>query len=66
MSKKEKKAFKIQSNAEEYTNFVLEGLINIKGTSKSDVISYILKSWIDDNAKLLSEMELSVKDWKNL
>ena len=57
-------AFKIQSTVEEYTSFVLEGLINIKGTSTSDVVSYILKSWIDENDKLLEGMGLSVKDWR--
>ena len=59
-----KKAYKVQSTVEEYTFFVLEGLVNIKGTSTSDVVSYIIKSWIDKNDKLLEGMGLSVKDWK--
>lgn len=57
-------SYKVQSNVESYSNFVLEGLIGIKGTSKSDSVSYIIKSWIDANAQLLSEWQLSVKDWK--
>ena len=62
--KKGKKTFKIQSNVEEYTYFVLEGLINIKGTSISDVVSYVIKSWIDQNSNLLETMSLSVKNWR--
>ena len=64
--KKEKKTFKIQSSVEEYTFFVLEGLINIKGTSISDVVSYVIKSWIDQNSNLLEKMGLSVKDWTEI
>ena len=59
-----KKTYKVQSTVEEYTFFVLEGLVNIKGTSTSDVVSYIIKSWIDKNDNLLEGMGLSVKDWK--
>ncbi len=57
-------AQKIQSSVEEYTYFVLEGLIGNKGTSKSDVVSYIIKSWIDTNIQLLKEYDLSFKDFK--
>ena len=57
-------AHKIQSTVEDYTYFVLERLINIKGTSISDVVSYIIKSWIDHNDNLLEGYGLSVKDWK--
>ena len=60
-----KKTYKVQSSVEEYTFFVLEGLVNIKGTSVSDVVSYIIRSWIDSNDKLLQGMGLSVTDWKN-
>ncbi len=64
MAKKETKAHKVQSSVEEYTNFVLTGLIGIKGTSKSHVISFIIKSWITANSELLENYGLSVKDWK--
>lgn len=61
-----KKPYKVQSTVEEYTYFVINGLVNIKGTSASDVVSYIIRSWIDNNDKLLEGMGLSVKDWKRL
>ena len=60
----EKKPNKIQANIEDYTNFVIEGLIGIKGTSKSDVVSYIIKEWISINSNLLTEMDLSVRSWR--
>ncbi len=59
-----KKPFKVQTNIEDYTNFVIEGLVGIKGTSKSDVVSYIIKEWISNNYSLLDEMDISVKNWK--
>ncbi len=64
MKYKNKSTYKIQSSVEEYTNFVLEGLIGNKGTSKSDAVSYIIKSWIDNNTHLLKEWGLSYKDFK--
>jgi hypothetical protein len=60
----EKKPNKIQANIEDYTNFVIEGLIGIKGTSKSDVVSCIIKEWITTNFNLLTEMDLSVRNWR--
>lgn len=55
---------KVQCTVDKYTDFVISGLIGIKGTSKADVTSYILKAWIDQNAGLLKDFELSVPDWK--
>jgi hypothetical protein len=63
--KGKKETFKIQSNVEEYTYYVLDGLIRIKGTSISDVVSYVIKSWIDQNKDLLESMGLSVDSWRN-
>lgn len=56
---------KIQSVVDDYTNFVIDGLIGIKGRSRSDVLSHVVKSWIERNAELLREYDLSVQDWKN-
>ena len=61
---KARPVYKIQSNVEEYSNFIIEGLIGTKGTSKSDVVSYIMKSWIDNNIPLLKEYDLSFRDFK--
>jgi|GEM_PF-3184153 len=49
------KSYKLQSVAEPYTMFVLEKLVNIKGTSVSDVISFVLKQWIGEHSKELAE-----------
>ena len=64
MKTNKKRQFKAQANIEAYTHFVLKGLIGIKGTSISDVVSFILKSWIGENYDLLEKMKLSVKDWR--
>jgi len=64
MKKEKKTIFKVQSNVEGYTHYVLNNLIDIKGRSISDVISYIIKSWIDQNSNTLKESDISVKNWR--
>ena len=64
MNAPKKNTYKVQSSVEDYTYYVLEGLIHIKGTSISDVVSFVLKSWISDNDALLEGMGLSVRDWR--
>ena len=66
MQKKSKKSssFKVQSSVEEYTLYVLEGLIGIQGTNTSDVISSILRSWMRDNSDKLDSWGLGIKEWK--
>ena len=59
-----KKQYKAQASVEAYTHYVLKGLVGIKGTSISDVVSHILRTWIDQNRDLLKEYDLSVQDWR--
>ena len=49
---------------EEYTEYVIQQLIGIKGKSKSDVASFILKDWIGDHQDELDKMEISVQKAK--
>ena len=56
---------KVQCTIDQYTDFVIDGLITVKGTSRSDVASYILKSWIDMNISLLTEYQLSYSHWSD-
>lgn len=58
-------SFKIQGSADEYTMFVINGLIGINGKTKADVVTTLLRLWMHDNADYLKECGLSVKDWKN-
>jgi len=64
MANKKRNYYKAQSNVEDYTYFVLKGLIGIKGSSISHIISHIIKSWIHDNHDLLEKWNLSVVDWR--
>ena len=61
MRKKASKSFKVQANVEEYTHFVVENLIGIKGTNSSDVVSFILKEWISEHRDELKDYGLSVR-----
>lgn len=62
--KGKEKSHKIQSSVEGYTHYVLNGLIDIYGTSISDVVSFIVKSWIKDNSDNLDKWGLGVKEYK--
>jgi len=64
MKNNEKKSYKIQSSVEGYTNFTLDGLVGIHGTSISDVVSFIIKSWIRENSDTLDNWGLGVKEYK--
>jgi len=59
--KKPAKTHKIQANVEDYSHFVVENLIGIKGTNSSDVLSFILKEWISEHREELKEYGLVVK-----
>lgn len=63
-SRLRKQSFKVNSTVESYTNFVLETLVGIKGTSVSNVINFILKDWIDDHEELLRKSDISVAEWR--
>lgn len=58
------KSHKIQSNVEGYTYYVLNGLIDIYGKSNSDVVSFIVKSWIKDNSDDLDKWGLGVREYR--
>ena len=60
-----KKQYKAQATVEAYTYFVIKGLVGIKGTSISDVVSHFIRTWIEQNHELLKEYELTVQDWRN-
>jgi len=62
----EKKAHKVQTTITSYQQFVLEGLIDVQGRSMSDVLHYIITSYIGDNVNLLDSCQLTVKDWKKI
>lgn len=55
---------KIQAYVEGYSCYVLDELIEIKGKSRSDVASFIIKDWIGDHKDELSEYGITVKEWK--
>ena len=57
---------KIQTYVEGYTSYVLDMLIEIKGKSKSDVASFIIKDWIGDHKDELAEYGITVIDWKKI
>jgi hypothetical protein len=61
MPRKTARTFKVQANVEEYTHFVVENLIGIKGTNSSDVVSYVLKEWISEHRDELKDYGLSVR-----
>jgi len=58
-------SYKVQSSVDAYTNFVLNGLVGSKGTSVSNVVSYIIKSWIENNDEQITSNKLTIADWKN-
>jgi len=64
MKKNRKKSHKIQSSVEGYTYHVLDGLIGIYGTSISDVVSFIIKSWIKDNSEPLDNWGLGIGEYR--
>lgn len=55
---------KIQANVEGYTFFVLDGLIDIYGRSNSDVVGFIVKSWIKENSKDIEGWGLGIKEYR--
>ena len=61
----EKRQSKIQTTVTDYHRFVLEGLVGIQGRSKSDVLHYILTSYIEKNFDLLKSADLTVRHWRN-
>ena len=64
MKTDENKSNKVQTSVSDYHLFVIEGLVGIEGVSKSDVLSHIIRSWIDNNINLLNSAGLTIKDWK--
>jgi hypothetical protein len=62
--KSTKPTYKIQANVENYTNYVVEKLIGIEGTSKSDVVSFIMKDWIKHNQDFLEKSKCGVMHWR--
>ena len=61
MPRKTQKAYKVQANVEEFTNFVVQNLIGIKGTNASDVVSFIIREWISEHREELKDYGISVK-----
>jgi hypothetical protein len=55
---------KLQVYTENYTKYVIQKLVNIKGKSESDVVNYIIKDWIGDHLSELNEYGISVEDAK--
>lgn len=47
---------------DEYSVYVVEKLLNIKGKSKSEVINYIIHDWISENFKELENYGINVKN----
>ena len=54
---------KIQSQVTAYHEFVISQLVDIDGTSTSDVIARIIGNWIDQNQDYLSRINLSKESW---
>ena len=46
---------------DEYINHVIYKLIGIYGSSHSEVINYIIKSWISDHWEELVNYDISIK-----
>lgn len=49
---------------EPYTKFVIQRLIGIKGKSESDVVNFILKTWIEEHSDHLEKCDITVKKAK--
>jgi len=49
---------------EEYTKFVVDGLIQVKGGSRSEVANFMMKDWIDRHKKELDDLGLGLKDYR--
>lgn len=58
-------SYKIQGNVEEYTNYVVNQLVRIKGRGPSDVVAFIVKDWIGDHRDELKEYGIDVASWKS-
>ena len=55
---------KVQTYVEEYTHFVLNNLVGIKGKSVGEVASFIVKSWIGEHKDEIIGAGLTVAEWK--
>lgn len=64
MQKKSRPSHKVQSTVGDYTYFVIQGLIGNLGSSTSEVVNFILKTWMNANQDVLANSGLTVKDWK--
>ncbi|ODS36324.1 MAG: hypothetical protein A7316_10125 [Candidatus Altiarchaeales archaeon WOR_SM1_86-2] len=48
-----------------YTEYVVGQLVGIKGKSKSDVVNYILKTWMEVNKNELNIMGIDIQKAKD-
>lgn len=64
-NKPAKGSYKIQGNVEEYTHYVVNQLVRIKGRGPSDVVAFIVKDWIGDHREELKEYGIDVASWKS-
>jgi hypothetical protein len=57
------KVHKLQASVEDFTNYVVHGLVGIKGRSAADVTAFILKDWIGDHQDELARYGIDVASW---
>ena len=55
---------KLQASVEDFTNYVVEELIGIKGRSSADVTAFIVKDWIGDHQDELARYGIDVAAWR--
>ena len=61
MKSKKKTSCRVQTVVEDYSFFVLDKLVGIKGKSVSDVVSFIVKDWIGDHFDELEKYGISAR-----
>lgn len=55
---------KVQGQVPDYHDFVISQLINIEGTSRSDVVARIIGFWIRENTDRLSDLGITPELWR--
>jgi hypothetical protein len=58
------KVHKLQASVEDFTNYVVQELIGIKGRSSADVTAFIVKDWIGDHQDELTRYGIDVAAWR--
>lgn len=47
-----------------YHRFVVERFKDVLGTSRSDVVQYMVRAWVSDHSEQVRQAGASIEDWR--